>query len=290
MIELDPANKVLLETADQLCMCDLITISKSDTLTGAPVWALRQTLGDADVYIEGVYYDSNLKMTREKTRLIAGVEVDTLGVTIYPEPGNMIMGIPLSQAVRAGILDGADFLLERAFFIPDWSNFRFKVIRFSGKVADIGDFTRSEIPLTICSDLQLLNVQMPRDVYQPGCRRVLYGPGCDLIKADHATTATILEGTTAIVLQGDLHGAERPFTLGTVTMTSGANVGLSRTVKYYAAGAFSLILPLPKTPEPGDTFTAYAGCDRTIATCDSTFSNSANFSAEPFVPAAETAY
>jgi len=284
MIALDPAKKAILEAADQLCMCDLVTIT---TLSGV---VLHQTLGDADLSIDGVYYDSNLKMSREQTRLVAGVEVDTLSVTIYPEPGNMIGGIALSQAVRAGILDGAEFVLERAFFIPDWRTFLFKVIRFSGKVADIEDFTRSEIPMTINSDLQILNVQMPRDVYQPGCRRVLYGPGCDLVKADHATTATITAGTTSSVLQTMLGGPTRTFTLGTVTMTSGENVGISRTVKYYTTGVFTLIIPLPKTPEIGDTFTAYAGCDRSQATCEDVFGNLAKFSGEPYVPAAETAY
>lgn len=284
MISLDPGKKAILEAADQLCMTDLVTIT---TLSGV---VLRQTLGDVDLYVNGVYYDSNLKMVRDKTRLIAGVEVDTLSVTIYPEPTNYIGGIPLSQAVRAGILDGAAFKLERAFFVPDWSTFLFSVIRFSGKIADIEDFTRSEIPLTINSDIQILNVMMPRDVYQPGCRRVLYGAGCDVVKASFATNATVLSGSTSSALHGALGGPERAFTLGTVTMTSGENVGLSRTVKYYAAGVFYLVLPLPKKPNVGDTFTAFAGCDRTLATCTSIFSNSAKFSGEPYVPAAETAY
>ena len=284
MIAIDPGKKATLEVASQICMADLITIT---TLSGV---VLHQTLADVDLYLDGICYDSNLKMTRDKTRLIAGVEVDTLSVTIFPEPTNYLGGIPLSQAVRAGILDGAEFKLERAFFVPDWSTFLFKVIRFSGKVADIEDFTRSEIPLTVNSDIQILNVQMPRDVYQPGCRRVLYGPGCDVIKNSFATAATISAGSTSNVLIGALSGPERTFTLGTVTMTSGENAGLSRTVKYYASGTFYLVLPFPKVPAAGDTFTAFAGCDRTLATCGSVFSNSAKFSGEPFVPAAETAY
>lgn len=284
MIVIDPAKKTALDAAKQLCMCDLVTIT---TLSGV---TLRQTLGDADLYIEGQYYDSNLKMVREKTKLVAGVEVDTLAVTIYPEPSNMVGGIPLSQAVRAGILDKASFVLERAFFIPDWSSYQFKVVRFSGTVADIEDFTRSEIPLTINSDLQILNVQMPRDVYQPGCRRVLYGVGCEANKVSFATDAEILAGSTANVLVGELAGPERPFTLGTVVMTSGANVGIARTVKHYAAGVFTLTIPFPQAPAIGDTFTAYAGCDRTLETCAAVFSNEARFSGEPFIPAAETAY
>lgn len=284
MITIDPAKKAILEAADQICMADLVTITTTSGVT------IRHTLGDADLYIEGHTYDSNMKMVREKTRLVAGVEVDTLSVTIYPEPTNYIGGIPLSQAVRAGILDRAEFTLERAFFIPDWRSYQFKIIRFAGEIADINDFTRSEIPLTINSHLQILNTQMPRDVYQPGCRRVLYGQGCDVVKASFATPATVQAGSSAYQINATLGGPERAFTLGTITMTSGPNIGLSRTVKYYASGVFTLVLPLAVAPAPGDTFTAYAGCDRTLDTCTDIFNNAAKFSGEPFVPAAETAY
>jgi uncharacterized phage protein (TIGR02218 family) len=284
MITLDSTNKTLLEGADQLCMVDLVTIT---TRSGV---VLHQTLGDVDLYVGGIYYDSNLKMTRERTRLVAGAEVDTLNVTIYPEPTNYIGGVPLSQAARAGILDGATFLLERAFFIPDWSQYRFKLIRFSGTVSDISDFTRSEIPLSVTSDLQVLNVMMPRDVYQPGCRRVLYGQGCELIRVLFSTPVTVAAGTTSNHLVGTLGGPAFPFTLGTITMETGENAGLSRTVKFYEAGVFDLISPLPKVPAIGDIFTAYAGCDKSQTTCKNVFNNIHRFSGEPYIPAAETAY
>jgi len=47
--------------------------------------------------------------------------------------------------------------------------------------------------------------------------------------------------------------------------------------------------PLPFAPAFGDAFTVYAGCDRTLATCQGRFNNKANFRGFPFVPPAETA-
>lgn len=284
MISVSPTFKAALESAETLCMADLYTITTKHGIV------LRQTTADVDLYIEGNYYDSNLIITRDTTRAIAGVEVDTLTVTIFPQPGNVIGALPIAAGIRQGILDGARFVLERAFFAPTFKDYIGKVIRFSGRVADVDSFTRSEIPLTIKSDLEALNTLIPREIYQPGCRRVLYGPGCDLVKASFATNCTVATGSTASTINGTLIGTDRGFTLGTITMTSGANTGESRTVKNYASGVFTLTNPLPTTPAIGDTFMAYAGCDRTLTTCTAIFANSAKFSGEPYIPAAETAY
>jgi len=286
MIDTTPEFKAALEGAEQLCMADLYTITAKNGIT------LRQTTADADLYVGGFWYDSNLVMTRGTTRLIAGVEIDTLDVTLYPMPENRLGALPLSQGVRQGILDGADFLLERAFYTPTFAEEDYigKIIRFAGKVSDIEDFTRSEIPIKVKSHLEVLNTLIQREIYQPGCRRILYGPGCDLAKESYGTNATATAGTTAQVLYSTLAGPERTFVLGTITMTSGANSGESRTVKNYCAGVFTLTNPLPVPPAPGDTFRAYAGCDRQMTTCSGVFNNLARFSGEPFIPPAETAY
>ena len=74
---------------------------------------------------------------------------------------------------------------------------------------------------------------------------------------------------------------------------SGKNAGFARSVRAWTApsgggaGAFTLLSPFPFAPAPGDTFTAYPGCDKQLATC-ALFSNSANFGGMPFIPAPET--
>ncbi len=72
----------------------------------------------------------------------------------------------------------------------------------------------------------------------------------------------------------------------------GANSGLVRTVKSYAhsSGLVTVVLALPNTPAVSDAFTIYPGCDLTMATCSSKFSNLAHFGGQPFVPAPETQY
>ena len=55
----------------------------------------------------------------------------------------------------------------------------------------------------------------------------------------------------------------------------------------HATKTFVLALPLPLvsgSPQVGDTFTAYQGCDKRASTCKTTFSNLVNFRGFPFVP------
>ena len=80
------------------------------------------------------------------------------------------------------------------------------------------------------------------------------------------------------------------FDMGTCTFTSGANSGLSRTVASSLTGVLNFAMPLPNVPAPGDTFTVYPGCDRSMATCHSKFNALAYYNAEPYIPQPESVY
>ena len=67
-------------------------------------------------------------------------------------------------------------------------------------------------------------------------------------------------------------------------MTSGPAAGLRFLVKTYSPGVFTLALPAIIPPEPGDTYTAIAGCDKTRETCVTKFANILNFGGEPDGP------
>ena len=77
--------------------------------------------------------------------------------------------------------------------------------------------------------------------------------------------------------------------MGALTFTSGANVGMTRTVKAYGSGLFRFALQLPSPPAAGDTFTVYPGCPKTKEACASKFNNVIHFRGYPYVPPAETA-
>jgi hypothetical protein len=68
---------------------------------------------------------------------------------------------------------------------------------------------------------------------------------------------------------------------GVMTFTSGLNNGISRPVKTYAPGQWTMFVPFPKLAVIGDTYTMVAGCNRSYATCRDTYNNLLNFRGEP---------
>lgn len=75
------------------------------------------------------------------------------------------------------------------------------------------------------------------------------------------------------------------FADGLITITSGPAEGLSQKVKSFAAGVFTLSLPLGYAPEVGDAYTAIAGCRKRLQEdCVDKFDNAVNFQGEPHLP------
>ena len=80
-------------------------------------------------------------------------------------------------------------------------------------------------------------------------------------------------------------GATGYFAGGLMTMTSGANEGLSVEVGTYVPGIMSMRLSFPYPVEVGDTYTMVAGCGkRFVEDCKNKFDNIVNFRGEPHLP------
>ena len=283
MIQATQALIDLLNSDAPLLMADIYTI----TTTAGQI--LRYTSHDIDLAVGG-YNFTSFKLKRGTVRVVAGLEVGNPNITFYPEDTELIGTTPFLHPLGKGALHGAACKLERAFFSPDWPTFVGSIIRFVGRVSDIEEFTRTEVPVTVRSDLELLNVRMPRNIYQPGCRRNLYDTGCGVSKAGFAANSSAASGSTTTRVNCALAQPGGWFDLGTLKFSTGQNAGVTRTVKSYAPGAFTFSLPFPYPPAVGDQFTAWAGCDKQQSTCTTKFNNLARFDAEPYVPAAETAY
>ena len=78
------------------------------------------------------------------------------------------------------------------------------------------------------------------------------------------------------------------FTSGTLTWTSGANVGRITEVLAHGLDGSIATLTLLEAPvraiAEADSFIARAGCDKRIATCSAKFANTANFRGFPNIP------
>lgn len=280
----------LLNSATQAYMVDLYTI----TLTGGQV--LRYTNADQAVTVNGNTYAMGPALRRGKTRLNVGISVDSLDVTLAADASVTVNGVPLLRFVANGGFDGARLLLERAYASAPvvWgssgsSPWVGTLPLFQGRVG-VPHATRFDARLAVNSDAELLNVRVPRNLYQPACSNTLFDTACVLSKVLYAYTAaaTGASDVTRTGFQTALPQSSGYFALGFVVCNTGPNAGLQRTVRSFDSGYILTIQPWPQAVAVGNTFTVYPGCDKTQATCSSKFNNLDRFRGAPYIPAPET--
>ena len=194
-------------------------------------------------------------------------------------------GLSWQSACRQGYLDGATLLVETAY-VQTWPTVVGTIHMFQGLVSEVFP-ERTMVRVTVKSALELLTQRFPRNVYQSVCGHTLYSAPCGAVKATFTATGTVAASpapTTTSMKTGNAQAAGY-FENGVITFTSGALNGLKRTVKSYdPATGFTWALPLPVAPAAGDTISAFAGCDHTLATCRAKFSNDIHFRGFPYVP------
>jgi uncharacterized phage protein (TIGR02218 family) len=234
----------------------------------------------------GVTYLANsVLMDGLKYKASVGLEVDQQQITASARTTDTIAsGAPFLQALRAGAFDGAEVYRYRIFFSDRLGGTVVGgVLLFKGRFGKIDELGRTTAKFTVNSDLVLLDIDMPRNIYQPTCLHTLYDPGCTLQKALFGTNGTVGANPTSFAIYWA--GANANFAQGTITFTSGVLAGVSATVGSAVAGLqLNILIPLPAVPAQGDGFTVYFGCDHTIGTCQTKFNNLGNFRGFPYVP------
>lgn len=258
---------------------------------------LRYTSGDRDITANGNLFASNgpridRKDNKAKCHWKIGVAVDTLIFDAMPQASDLVNGQPFLAACVQGAFDGAELTLERAFMPSYGDTSAGTVVLFAGRVAEI-DLGRAVATFTVNSHLELLNVQLPRNLWQPGCVNSLGDASCGVSLASFGVAGSAAAGSSASVVAASLGQATGYFDQGKIAFSSGANAGLARSIKSWAAGApgaIALLAPLPNAPQAGDAFTIYPGCDKTLgANGCAKFANTARFKGYPYVPTPDTA-
>jgi hypothetical protein len=280
------------------------------------------TAGQVPLSVASQLYRTGLIFVRDKLTQKVGLEVNSMNLTIEPQldaPGGqpLIGGGNLLSQCRAGVLDGAIWLLSKGFFaIPEAGN---QMDTSPGLVPWWGGITnniqcgRYSAIVAIDETTAILNtVQMPRNMIQAGCVHQLFDVGCTVPKANNNYAGVVLTvsatrpnqittSTAAVVnLDTEFNGA---FNLGVMTFVTGVLAGTALTVSLSktAGGVATLttVRPFPTAPSAGDTFGIVVGCDKQFSTCGSgKFRNSADVPTSfqlhyrgcPFVPNPETLY
>ncbi|MGQ1694308.1 DUF2163 domain-containing protein [Acinetobacter baumannii] len=275
---------IALLDANQFIMADLYTIT---TIQGIEY---RYTNYDFDLTVGGKVFSSQGPIiSREGISLSLGIEVDNLSITIGTKESTKFGEVPVAQAFHNGVLDGARFKLERIFMDMNTptDTSAGTLVLFEGRIVE-PELNRYEINASVVSDVDNLKLQMPRNLYTPGCLNTLFDSACGLLSADFAVNTTIGTNSTPNRILCDLSQPQGWFTQGVVEFLEGANIGIKRTVRLHEAGSLILTLPLLKMPEIGEAIRVYPGCDKRLDTCTNRFNNRARFRGAPFVPVPET--
>ncbi len=204
----------------EMLIADLFTF----TLVSGTV--LRYTNYDTDLVIGGnTYQNPPPIIERSQVKWSKGVEVDTLDLQISDDGSSLVGQTPILQAFVQRLFDGATIELDRVFAspaaIPSWQG---PMVLFTGRVADISSLGRSTMKLTVKSQLELLNLQLPRNLVQPACRWTLFDAGCTLNRATFAVSGAVAAGSNKNVLQTNLTQAgpaTPPATAASLTHTTG---------------------------------------------------------------------
>ena len=275
----------LLNGGDAFIMADLYTF----TLQGGGVYRYSAAATPITDSATGRVFALGPKFERSRTKTVIGTEVDALDVKIYPEPTELLGAIPWLTAAWTGQLDGALLILERAV-MPSWGDTSpGTVVLFSGRVSNI-DASRTGLDLKCRSHLELLNIQMPRRLWQPACNHVFGDAMCQFPRASLALTVTAVAGSTPSIVQWSGAFPAIPFAQGTIIALTGANAGQQRTIGSVQSGPqVTLIMAFLSPVAPGDMFQLLPGCDHTLATCTNVFNNAAHHGGFEFIPTPENA-
>jgi hypothetical protein len=255
---------------------------------------------DMDVLYNGVTYKSkSLRIEGLHFKLGIGTSVDEQTLKISAYPSDVLAGGNFFTSVLDGALDGCFVARDRAFWTPttgypylDYGAAPALVVRlFYGPVSTVTKAGRTHAEIKVKSPLNLLNLDMPRNYYTPGCLHTLFDSGCTLVKAFFGKAGKVGASPTTLVIPWS--GGVNPVTggdgldyyaQGRVQFLNGPNENVQFAIGDNDGNNLYLQHPMDVLPNVGDDFIAYAGCTKTLNTCTAKFSNQAHFRGFPLIP------
>jgi uncharacterized phage protein (TIGR02218 family) len=143
--------------------------------------------------------------------------------------------------------------------------------KFAGFIEKITNINRLMVEFECQDPFYLMNQKIPGRIIQAGCQWSFADGNCAISGGASAFTQTFTAktGSTSSVLipTTAFTQAEGYFQQGVVTCTSGANAGLSQTVKLHASGQLTMTMPFILPVNVGDGFSAIKGCDKSTSMC-----------------------
>lgn len=253
--------------AGDTTVCQIVKVTRTDSeVAGFTSW-------DHPVEVDGVTYEPGFDPSAlSSTDTLA---VDNLELTVLADDDDQ-----LREDLLAGRWDGAFFEISEINAESPSDGVNTLKRGWLGEVR----FERGRFVVEFRSLAQLL--QQPQGIATTKtCRARLGDAACGVDLGPWTVTSTITAvASTREITDNTRAEAEDYFAEGVLTFTDGLNAGISRKVRSFASGIFTLSLPFPFTVEAGDAYTAVAGCRKRREDCRDKFANILNFQGEPHLP------
>jgi len=123
-----------------------------------------------------------------------------------------------------------------------------------------------------------------RRLYQKSCPHVIYGVGCTLNRASFVANKTVTTVTGNSLVIADMSAfADGYFAGGYLEWERTTGVFDRRAIRSQIAGTVVISFQIPGLVST-ETVQLYPGCDHTISTCTTKFSNVLNYGGMPYFP------
>lgn len=285
--------------ADALTTTGQFVYAEAYTITPQFGEVLRYTNAQSDLNVVPVvggpsrftYRSKVLNIEGLRFRSSVGVEVDDQEVNLaYTDDLTYQNALTWSQALRLGRLDGATIRRDR-FFASAWgAPWVYGTTMFGGRVSTCSRVGRMTATVNVKSDMVLLDVKTPADLFQPQCKNSWGdGAGCDLVQGDFAVQTTVGASPTRSIIPWT--GITEEFVMGKLFIEGGDAVTRIRTILRVEVGVHAeVIYPLDFLPTVGQDVVFYPNCRREFARCGNYHAEpDKKFIGFPHVPVAETA-
>jgi uncharacterized phage protein (TIGR02218 family) len=274
MRDIDPELRARLQSgATRLCRCWSVT--RPDGIV------MGFTDHDGSLSFDGIDFAAS-------SGLDAGVIERTTGLSV---DNGSVVGALASEAIsETDILAGRYDAAEVRHWLVDWTDPGLRMLLFTGTLGEVrrGD---GVFEAELRGLAEALNRPVGRIVMSQ-CDRVLGDARCgvEIDSAAYSTATLVVQATGRrgfLVPALDTY-AEGWFRRGRLTWLSGANAGLSASIRSDDGEGSQRRILLHEDAKAdiaaGDALTLFAGCDKRAATCRTKFGNFLNFRGFPHVP------
>lgn len=252
---------------------DLETVATWWRVERADGVTLGFTSHDRDLSFAGLRHRTAPGMVPSAVRLTSSLDADSAEIA-----GALSHDSIAEADLTAGRFDGA----RVAMGLVDWETFETLQI-YVGSIGAVGREGSG-----FSAELRSMKALLEREVVPrtaPTCRAEFCAPGCTLSPArftHEGQLANISEDGLRVTVTVDAAATALEF--GILRWIDGPEAGLLRRIEAVAGDWLSLDLPVDPSTAPGTRVILREGCDHTLETCASRFTNAVNFQGEPFLP------